>query len=113
MPSVNGDDHFTFYNVATDLAENKSECSIIDSGAGAIFVTNDSYLTKAITHKKFIAMANSKDSFEKSQGKYKVTETSHHIYLSALLAPDSTNNLISVGQLAMKHNVLFAKEGVT
>lgn len=110
MSSVNGDGHFTRYCVATALTANKSNVPIIDSGANATFVTCDIYLSNARRHRTPIATANGKDSLTQSQGKYKITETSKPIYLSALSAPVFTQNLISVGQLAMKHNVLFTKE---
>lgn len=111
MALVNGDSHFTLYYVSTALTANKRDASIIDSGASTTFVTSDSYLTNPMKHKTSIVAANGKGSVTKSQVKYKIAGASNPIYLSALSAPDFTQNLVSVGQLAMKHNVLFTKEG--
>lgn len=58
-----------------------------------------------------MATSNGKEFSAQSQGKYKITETNHPTNLSALSAPYFAQNLIGAGHLAMKHDVLFPREG--
>ena len=108
---VNSAGSSSCYLVATALNTSLNGAPILDSGASTTFVTSDDYLTNPRKHRTPVTTANGKSSFTQSSGKLKLTETSNPIYLPALSAPDFNQNIISVGQLAMKHDVLFTKKG--
>ena len=109
--SVKGAGQSYCYLVATAYNASLHSAPIIDSGASTTFFTSDDYLTNAGKHKTPIKTANGRTSFTKSSRNLKLTRTRSPIFLPVLSAPDFNQNLISVGQLAMKHNVLFMKTG--
>lgn len=109
--SINGSGPPSFYYVATEVTSELSGDPILYSGASKTFVTGNEYLTNTRKHETPIATANGRSSFEKSAGKYKLKNTATFIYVSALSAPNFTQNLISAGQLAHKHSFLFTKDG--
>lgn len=88
--------------VATALTSELSVKPILDSRESTFFVTSDEYITNARKHKTQIATENGRSSFTKLAGKYKLTNTTKKILVSALTAPDFSQNLISIGQLAQK-----------
>lgn len=98
------------YFTAPACVASQRNAPIIYSGAISIFDTSDEYLNNARNHTTPITTANGKQSFTKSSGKLNLANSRRPIYLSALSAPEFTQNLISVGQLASKHDVLFAKK---
>lgn len=111
METVNGAGYSTCNFVATAFTANEKDAPILDTGASTNFVTSDEYIINPHKKKTPISTANVKSSFTKSSGKYKITETSQPVYLPTLPAPDFRQNIINVGQLAIKNNVLFTKEG--
>ena len=73
------------------------------------FVTKSTDLTNPTKHKTKINSANGEVCFAEDMGKYRITNDKTPIYVTALSAPAFTKNLISVGQLAINHNVVFNK----
>ena len=96
------------YNVANTnyIAHN----AIIDSGASMTFTTTTSTLSNPKKHKTTINIANGQKCFTEAMGKYKVTNTKIPIYITAMSAPRFAHDLVSVGQLATKHDVIFTKD---
>ena len=74
------------------------------------FTTNTTTLTNPQKHKTTINIANGQQCFTEAMGKYKVTSTKTPIYITAMSAPAFAHDLVSVGQLAAKHDVVFTKD---
>lgn len=98
------------YLDARALLFNDNNVPILDSRASTTFFKSDDYLPNPKKHKIPIATANVKSSFTKSSGKYKLN-TRTPIYLPALSDPYFNQNIISIGQLALKHKILFIETG--
>lgn len=73
------------------------------------FVTSSSDLYNATKHKTRNNTANVQGFFTEDTLKYKVNKGKLSIHDAALSAPVFTQNLINVGQLASKHEVVFNK----
>lgn len=67
-------------------------------------------LTNPHRHKYTIKTANGQLCYTEARGKYKVQNSKTPIYKAALSVPSFTLDLISVGQLAKTHDVVFNKE---
>lgn len=101
------------YFLATSATAKSGSRPILDSGASMSFATTDKKLTNPRSHKTKIATAAGQTPFTKATGKYKTTNTSAPIYLTASSAPTFTQNLVSIGQLAQNTTFCSRRMAVT
>lgn len=101
---------FACYVIASAAATQADTRPVLGSCASSSFVTSDGQLTNRRHHQSNIATADGQTSFTESMSKYELTNSATPFYLTALSAPTFTQNLVSIGQLAQKHNVLCTKD---
>lgn len=107
--SVNGPFDASCYTTSLEALSCQSAHPILDSGASVSFVNDPNMLSKPRKHKAKISTADG-HAFTQSLGKFKLTNGNEPIFVSALSAPSFKHTLVSIGQLAQKHDVVFTKD---